>query len=169
MAMPTTPETEAERERETPEEQQELAGLVAQTEPRLVVIKPYESNQLRNIEDAIRNRQVQLVFNTTDSQKAVSDSKSIRRATLMQKVPYYTTLSGAAAAASCCWPTASAPNGCTRRSCPAGTGSPRFIDSGYGAHAASLFTPPPRRLSSELTKASVWTFWAQAIASASTA
>jgi len=50
-----------------------------------------------HIEDAIRNRQVQLVFNTTDGQKAVSDSKSLRRATLMQKVPYYTTLSGAAA------------------------------------------------------------------------
>ena len=50
-----------------------------------------------HIEDAIRNRQVQIVFNTTDGQKAVSDSKSLRRATLMQKVPYYTTLSGAAA------------------------------------------------------------------------
>ena len=45
------------------------------------------------------NRQVQIVFNTTDGQKAVSDSKSLRRATLMQKVPYYTTLSGAAAVA----------------------------------------------------------------------
>ncbi|EFF2235281.1 carbamoyl phosphate synthase large subunit, partial [Escherichia coli] len=52
-----------------------------------------------HIEDAIRNRQVQLVFNTTDGQKAVSDSKSLRRATLMQKVPYYTTLAGMAAAA----------------------------------------------------------------------
>ncbi|MDW6022396.1 carbamoyl-phosphate synthase large subunit [Mesorhizobium sp. BAC0120] len=52
-----------------------------------------------HIEDAIRNRQVQIVFNTTDSQKAVSDSKSLRRATLMQKVPYYTTLSGMAAVA----------------------------------------------------------------------
>ncbi|MCO5147152.1 MAG: carbamoyl-phosphate synthase large subunit [Aquamicrobium sp.] len=52
-----------------------------------------------HIEDAIRNRQVQLVFNTTDSQSAVSDSKSLRRATLMQKVPYYTTMAGAAAAA----------------------------------------------------------------------
>ena len=52
-----------------------------------------------HIEDAIRNRQVQLVFNTTDGQKAVSDSKSLRRATLMQKVPYYTTLAGADAAA----------------------------------------------------------------------
>ncbi|MFC3208309.1 carbamoyl-phosphate synthase large subunit [Aquamicrobium soli] len=52
-----------------------------------------------HIEDAIRNRQVQIVFNTTDGQGAVSDSKSLRRATLMQKVPYYTTLSGAAAVA----------------------------------------------------------------------
>jgi carbamoyl-phosphate synthase large subunit len=52
-----------------------------------------------HIEDAIRNRQVQLVFNTTDGNKAISDSKSLRRAALMQKVPYYTTMSGALAAA----------------------------------------------------------------------
>ncbi|PZU23576.1 MAG: carbamoyl phosphate synthase large subunit [Shinella sp.] len=52
-----------------------------------------------HIEDAIRNRQVQLVINTTDGNKAVSDSKSLRRATLMQKVPYYTTMAGAQAAA----------------------------------------------------------------------
>ncbi|WP_099864578.1 carbamoyl-phosphate synthase large subunit [Pararhizobium haloflavum] len=52
-----------------------------------------------HVEDAIRNRQVQLVFNTTDGAKAVSDSKSLRRAALMQKVPYYTTMAGAAAAA----------------------------------------------------------------------
>ncbi|RLQ89515.1 carbamoyl-phosphate synthase large subunit [Notoacmeibacter ruber] len=51
-----------------------------------------------HIEDALRNRQVQLVINTTDGAKAVSDSKSLRRAALMQKVPYYTTLSGAEAA-----------------------------------------------------------------------
>jgi len=50
-----------------------------------------------HIEDAIRNRQVQIVFNTTDGKTAVSDSKSLRRATLMQKVPYYTTMAGAAA------------------------------------------------------------------------
>lgn len=50
-----------------------------------------------HIEDAIRNRQVNIVFNTTDSVSAVSDSKSIRRAALMQKLPYYTTMSGAEA------------------------------------------------------------------------
>jgi carbamoyl-phosphate synthase large subunit len=52
-----------------------------------------------HVEDAIRNRQVQIVFNTTDGEKAVSDSKSLRRAALMQKVPYYTTLAGANAVA----------------------------------------------------------------------
>jgi len=52
-----------------------------------------------HIEDAIRNRQVHIVFNTTDSGSAVSDSKSIRLAALLQKVPYYTTLAGAVAVA----------------------------------------------------------------------
>ncbi|MFD1747065.1 carbamoyl-phosphate synthase large subunit [Rhizobium helianthi] len=52
-----------------------------------------------HIEDAIRNRQVQLVINTTDGNKAISDSKSLRRAALMQKLPYYTTMAGAMAAA----------------------------------------------------------------------
>lgn len=51
-----------------------------------------------HIEDAIRNRQVQLVFNTTGGQKAISDSKSIRRAALMMKTPYFTTVNGANAA-----------------------------------------------------------------------
>jgi carbamoyl-phosphate synthase large subunit len=52
-----------------------------------------------HIEDAIRNRQVQLVINTTEGAKAISDSKPIRRAALMQKVPYFTTAKGAVAVA----------------------------------------------------------------------
>lgn len=52
-----------------------------------------------HIEDAIRNRQVHIVFNTTDTPSTVSDSKSLRRAALMQKVAYYTTMAGAEAAA----------------------------------------------------------------------
>ncbi|MEF2073311.1 carbamoyl-phosphate synthase large subunit [Consotaella aegiceratis] len=51
-----------------------------------------------HIEDAIRNRQVQLVFNTTGGAKTVSDSRSLRRAALIHKVPYYTTLAGMEAA-----------------------------------------------------------------------
>jgi carbamoyl-phosphate synthase large subunit len=52
-----------------------------------------------NIIDAIKNGQVQLVFNTTEGAQALADSKSLRRAALLHKVPYYTTLSGAVAAA----------------------------------------------------------------------
>ena len=52
-----------------------------------------------HIVDEIKNRRVQLVFNTTDGAQAMSDSKELRRAALLHKVPYYTTLSGAMAAA----------------------------------------------------------------------
>ncbi|RCL02392.1 MAG: carbamoyl-phosphate synthase large subunit [Candidatus Tokpelaia sp. JSC161] len=52
-----------------------------------------------HVEDAIRNRQIHIVFNTVDSATSVSDSKSIRLAALLQKVPYYTTLSGTEAVA----------------------------------------------------------------------
>ncbi|MCB8838625.1 carbamoyl-phosphate synthase large subunit [Aurantimonas sp. VKM B-3413] len=52
-----------------------------------------------HIEDAIRNRQIQLVLNTTEGAKALSDSRSLRRAALIHKVPYYTTLAGMIAAA----------------------------------------------------------------------
>jgi carbamoyl-phosphate synthase large subunit len=52
-----------------------------------------------HIVDAIRNGGVQLVFNTTEGAIAQADSMALRRAALLHKVPYYTTLSGAVAAA----------------------------------------------------------------------
>jgi carbamoyl-phosphate synthase large subunit len=52
-----------------------------------------------HIVDAIKNGEVQLVFNTTEGVTALADSRSLRRAALLHKVPYYTTLSGAVAAA----------------------------------------------------------------------
>ena len=52
-----------------------------------------------HIVDAIKNGQVQLVFNTTEGATSLADSRSLRRAALLHKVPYYTTLSGAVAAA----------------------------------------------------------------------
>jgi carbamoyl-phosphate synthase large subunit len=52
-----------------------------------------------HIVDAIKNGGVQLVFNTTDGAAALADSRSLRHAALLHKVPYYTTLSGAVAAA----------------------------------------------------------------------
>ena len=52
-----------------------------------------------HIVDAIKNGEVHLVFNTTEGATAINDSRSLRRAALLHKVPYYTTLSGAVAAA----------------------------------------------------------------------
>ncbi|MCX2721707.1 carbamoyl-phosphate synthase large subunit [Roseibium salinum] len=52
-----------------------------------------------HIVDAIKNGDVQLVFNTTEGAQAIADSRSMRRAALLNKVPYYTTLAGSVAAA----------------------------------------------------------------------
>src|SRR6201988_3031288 len=52
-----------------------------------------------HIVDSITNGDIQLVFNTTEGPQALADSRSLRRAALLHKVPYYTTLSGAKAAA----------------------------------------------------------------------
>ena len=52
-----------------------------------------------HIVDAIKNGGIQLVFNTTEGAQALSDSRSLRRAALLGKVPYYTTLAGSIAAA----------------------------------------------------------------------
>ncbi|PCJ95200.1 MAG: carbamoyl phosphate synthase large subunit [Hyphomicrobiales bacterium] len=52
-----------------------------------------------HIVDAIKNHEIALVVNTTEGAQALSDSRSLRQAALLNKVPYYTTLSGAIAAA----------------------------------------------------------------------
>ncbi|KTR02643.1 carbamoyl phosphate synthase large subunit [Aureimonas ureilytica] len=67
-------------------------GVVAEKVNKVLEGRPH-------IEDAIRNRQVQIVLNTTEGAKALSDSRSLRRAALMHKVPYFTTLAGMEAAA----------------------------------------------------------------------
>ena len=51
-----------------------------------------------HIVDAIKNGSIQLVFNTTEGAQALADSRSLRRAALLHKIPYYTTLAGALAA-----------------------------------------------------------------------
>jgi carbamoyl-phosphate synthase large subunit len=52
-----------------------------------------------HIVDAMKNGEVQLVFNTTEGRQSLEDSFSLRRAALMMKIPYYTTTAGALAAA----------------------------------------------------------------------
>ena len=52
-----------------------------------------------HVVDAIKNGSIHLVFNTTEGAQALADSRSLRRAALLHKVPYYTTLAGSIAAA----------------------------------------------------------------------
>ncbi|MBV9995420.1 MAG: carbamoyl-phosphate synthase large subunit [Caulobacteraceae bacterium] len=52
-----------------------------------------------HIVDAMKNGEVQLVFNTTEGRQSLEDSFSLRRSALMMKIPYYTTTAGALAAA----------------------------------------------------------------------
>jgi carbamoyl-phosphate synthase large subunit len=51
-----------------------------------------------HIVDDMKNGGIQLVVNTTDGAKSISDSRDIRRTALMGKIPYYTTIPGAVAA-----------------------------------------------------------------------
>ncbi|HEX5777071.1 MAG TPA: carbamoyl-phosphate synthase large subunit, partial [Caulobacteraceae bacterium] len=52
-----------------------------------------------HIVDAMKNGEVQLVFNTTEGIQSLKDSFEIRRTALMMKIPYFTTAAGALAAA----------------------------------------------------------------------
>ncbi|QXT39248.1 carbamoyl-phosphate synthase large subunit [Gymnodinialimonas ceratoperidinii] len=62
-----------------------------------VVNKQYEGG--RTIIDILKDGDVALVMNTTEGAQAVEDSRSMRAVTLMDKIPYFTTLAGAHAAA----------------------------------------------------------------------
>jgi carbamoyl-phosphate synthase large subunit len=70
----------------------EEAGLKVATINKVMEGRPH-------VVDALKNGEIHLVFNTTDGAQALADSSSIRRATLTLKVPYYTTMAGAKAAA----------------------------------------------------------------------
>ncbi len=59
----------------------------------------YKVNEGRpNTVDMIKNDQIQLIINTTEDKKAVSDSFTMRREALQHRVTYYTTIAGARAA-----------------------------------------------------------------------
>jgi carbamoyl-phosphate synthase large subunit len=57
--------------------------------------KVYEGRP--HIVDRIKDGQIAMVLNTTEGQRAISDSYTLRRAALVYKVPYYTTVAGARA------------------------------------------------------------------------
>ena len=51
-----------------------------------------------HIVDMIKNKEIDFIVNITEDKKAIADSYTIRRNALMNKITYYTTLSGAKAA-----------------------------------------------------------------------
>ena len=51
-----------------------------------------------HIVDAMKNGEVDIVFNTTEGVQAIEDSASLRRTALVGRIPYYTTVAGANAA-----------------------------------------------------------------------
>jgi carbamoyl-phosphate synthase large subunit len=51
-----------------------------------------------HIVDAMIDREIQLVINTTEGAQAIADSFSLRRTALTNSIPYYTTVAGARAA-----------------------------------------------------------------------
>jgi carbamoyl-phosphate synthase large subunit len=67
-------------------------GFAAETINKVLEGSPH-------IVDAIRAGEIAAVMNTTEGASSVSDSFSIRRSALECRVPYFTTLAGAAAAA----------------------------------------------------------------------
>src|SRR6056297_303453 len=69
----------------------EAEGVVSQRINKVLEGRPH-------VVDAIKNGDVHLVLNTSEGASSLSDSRSLRRAALLHKVPYYTTLAGAIAA-----------------------------------------------------------------------
>src|SRR5690606_21534091 len=61
-----------------------------------VVAKFYERQP--NIVDYLRDGKVAMVINTTEGDKAIRDSYSVRRQALVSGVPYFTTVAAATAA-----------------------------------------------------------------------
>ncbi|RFP91006.1 carbamoyl-phosphate synthase large subunit [Rhodobacteraceae bacterium 63075] len=70
----------------------EKHGITCET-----VKKVYEGRP--NVVDMLKDGQIQLLMNTTEGAAAVEDSREIRSVALYDKIPYFTTASGAHAAA----------------------------------------------------------------------
>ncbi|PSR15272.1 carbamoyl phosphate synthase large subunit [filamentous cyanobacterium CCP3] len=60
-----------------------------------LILKVHEGRP--NIEDAIKNNEIQLIINTPAGSTAIEDDRSIRRTALAYKVPIITTIAGAKA------------------------------------------------------------------------
>ena len=68
----------------------EAAGIAVTTVKKVHEGRPH-------IVDMIKNGEIAMLINTTEGRQAIADSYTLRRAALMQRLPYYTTLPGARA------------------------------------------------------------------------
>jgi len=68
----------------------EAAGIAV-----TIVKKVHEGRP--HIVDMIKNGEIAMLINTTEGRQAIADSYTLRRAALMERLPYYTTLPGARA------------------------------------------------------------------------
>jgi carbamoyl-phosphate synthase large subunit len=73
------------------------AALMAEGLAVDAILKVHEGRP--NIEDAIKNHEIQLIINTPIGSTALEDDRSIRRTALSYKVPIITTIAGAEATA----------------------------------------------------------------------
>jgi carbamoyl-phosphate synthase large subunit len=71
------------------------AAIAAAGLPVTLVKKVHEGRP--HIVDMIKNGEIAMLINTTEGQQAIRDSYALRRAALMARLPYYTTLPGARA------------------------------------------------------------------------
>ena len=71
------------------------AALAAAGLPVAAVKKVHEGRP--HVVDMIKNGDIAMLINTTEGRQAIRDSYTLRRAALMAKLPYYTTLPGARA------------------------------------------------------------------------
>ncbi len=67
------------------------AGIAAERVNKVLEGRPH-------IVDLMKDGGIQLVFNTAEGAQSIADSFTLRRAALMNKIPYYTTVAGARAA-----------------------------------------------------------------------
>ena len=74
------------------------AGYLAKNNLQSISInKVYEGRP--NIVDMMKNKEIDLVMNTTEGTQAIEDSRSMRAVCLSDRIPYYTTLAASAAVA----------------------------------------------------------------------
>ncbi|MCS6797693.1 MAG: carbamoyl-phosphate synthase large subunit [Myxococcota bacterium] len=72
------------------------AALARAGVPARILLKVTEGRP--HIVDALRDGQIAMVINTTEGLRAIRDSRSLRRQTLLSGIPYFTTIAAAAAA-----------------------------------------------------------------------